>query len=53
MMPSRTTHEPAPAILVCGDCVSEEALRDQYGLAPVPPTEWPVTTTVWWASLAL
>ncbi|MFE3505940.1 hypothetical protein [Kitasatospora sp. NPDC059160] len=28
--------------VICSPCGSDEAVRDQRGLAPIPPTDWPV-----------
>lgn len=27
---------------ICHDCGNDEAMRDMQGMAPIPPTEWPV-----------
>ncbi|WP_167518944.1 hypothetical protein [Streptomyces chryseus] len=37
---SRVTH--ARTIHVCGPCCTDEAVRDAQGLAPIPPTDWPL-----------
>ncbi|MFE7194484.1 hypothetical protein [Kitasatospora sp. NPDC057541] len=30
------------SVSICGLCCTNEAVRDDAGLAPIPPTEWPV-----------
>ncbi|MGW2401806.1 hypothetical protein ACWCYY_35155 [Kitasatospora sp. NPDC001664] len=37
---SRVTHDRR--ISVCGDCATDEAVRDARGQAPIPPTDWPL-----------
>lgn len=34
---------PERDLEVCGWCGSDEADRDALGLAPIPPSDWPVT----------
>ncbi len=31
------------AVRICGDCGTDEAVRDARGLPPIPPGEWPNT----------
>ncbi|MFD4396864.1 hypothetical protein [Kitasatospora sp. NPDC058478] len=37
---SRVTHDGH--IRVCGACALDEAVRDAFGQAPIPPTDWPL-----------
>ncbi|MFF3726877.1 hypothetical protein ACFYYM_31425 [Streptomyces erythrochromogenes] len=37
---SRLTHDRQ--LTICSACGTDEAVRDLTGLAPIPPTEWPL-----------
>jgi len=44
---SRVTIERT--IRICGDCCTDEAVRDANGRSPVPPSEWPLANLTTWA----
>jgi hypothetical protein len=46
------TDPPPPALsrldnetYICSACGTDEAMRDFTGAAPIPPTDWPVSTS--------
>lgn len=42
-MPARSRMHTARAVPICTPCGTDEAVREQHGLPPVPPTDWPTT----------
>jgi hypothetical protein len=37
---------------ICGECCTDEAVRDAAGLPPIPPQEWPVKQLLTWSGLS-
>lgn len=38
------------ATYICNWCGDDEAMRDHWGAAPIPPEQWPVTEAGRWAT---
>ncbi|MFD8886738.1 hypothetical protein ACFV0H_30145 [Streptomyces erythrochromogenes] len=41
--PARSRLTADRQLTICSPCGTDEAVRDQAGLAPIPPTEWPLS----------
>ncbi|WP_435246361.1 hypothetical protein [Streptomyces sp. NRRL F-5630] len=40
------------SVSICAACAIDEAVRDQRGMPPVPPADWPVAELRDWSSRA-
>lgn len=41
-LPARSRMQTARTVAICSSCGTDEASREHRGLAPIPPTDWPL-----------
>lgn len=49
-LPGRSRLNRDRSTEICGDCCTNEAVRDARHLPPIPPGDWPVTSNLTWNS---